>query len=45
MSYLKKIKTEEISGSTFQPRNLTLNGDITDYSFTAKVKSPFQGKM
>ena len=45
MTCIKKIKSEEISGSTFQSRNLTFNGDISDYSFIAKVKSPFQGKI
>ena len=45
MSYLKKIKSEEISGSTFRGREISMIGDITDYSFTARVKSPFQGKI
>ena len=45
MSCIKKIKNEEISGSTFQSRKITFNGDISDYSFTAKVKSSFQGKI
>ena len=45
MSCIKKIKSEEISGSTFRGREISLVGDITDYSFIAKVKSPFQGKI
>ena len=45
MSCIKKIKSEEISGSTFRGREISLIGDITDYSFIAKVKSPFQGKI
>ena len=45
MACLKKIKSEEISGSTFRGREISLIGDITDYSFIAKVKSPFQGKI
>ena len=45
MSCIKKIKSEEISGSTFQSRNLTFNKEISNYTFTAKVKSPFQGKI
>ena len=45
MTCIKKIKSEEISGSTFRMREISLIGDITDYSFIAKVKSPFQGKI
>ena len=45
MSCIKKIKSEEISGSTFRGREISMIGDITDYSFTAKVKSSFQGKI
>ena len=45
MACIKKIKSEEISGSTFRGREISLVGDITDYSFIAKVKSPFQGKI
>ena len=45
MTCLKKIKSEEISGSTFRGREISLIGDITDYNFIAKVKSPFQGKI
>ena len=45
MSCIKKIKSEEISGSTFRGREISLVGDITDYNFIAKVKSPFQGKI
>ena len=45
MTCIKKIKSEEISGSTFKSRKITFNGDIYDYSFTAKVKSSFKGKI
>ena len=45
MACIKKIQSEEISGSTFRGREISLVGDITDYSFIAKVKSPFQGKI
>ena len=45
MTCIKKIKSEEISGSTFRGREISLIGDITNYTFTAKVKSYFQGKI
>ena len=45
MSCIKKIKSEEISGSTFRGREISLIGDITDYTFIAKVKSSFKGKI
>ena len=45
MACIKKIKSEEISGSTFRGREISLIGDITDFSFIAKVKSQFQGKI
>lgn len=45
MSCLKKIQNTEVYGSKFSSRTLTIDGDISEYSFKAVVKNIIQGKI